>query len=660
MTTQAQDDEVSDVSIERLVLDVQTRGKHGLSTGIGDLITDGKVEQTMAGASQVELTVHDKGYEALNSGVFKTRVLINLDGVPFRLVEVSLIDVETLKLVFEHSLIAEMREHSKPLKVSRSNKTRAEFILQMLRELKQRYTFICPELHRKQPVAPATAQEVTQKTGELATEGESKRKEHESLKESGRGASAHGGHITVKGQPARSDQVAILDGCLQEASALGASDLAAEALVVALIQEQTVSWNKPGDPSQRGPLSLLDSTVRGIQAESGHGFIDPFNLKEITDHFMTAGFYKYGGAMDLAKQEPTASPSHIGTKVEGPAAEYPSSWNAEAKEIVKQFKGQGLSFSGTGGSSNNGSSAPREHRVTRTKEYEYTRGQPGEPEDTFSCALRLAEEVEWRFFVVGRKSGLQAVYYVQDDDLIKAKPRYIIDPETPGVGKVTFDVELGKRLIVLKSKRKAKPSEAQLEVRLDRWDAPPGTVIELKGYGPGDGKWLVDTIERSLYEASGTVHLRAPQAQVPEPRPETTTEMVPEGGGGSPSGHPVQQASASAKRNLASQHPELKTPVREVVASILTQWPNLQITSTISGNHASHSLHYEGRAADLASGDYGYMNRAAKWIAETMTGILTEGIHNPGLAVKDGKTVDGPSFYSAVWEGHRNHIHVGV
>jgi hypothetical protein len=43
---------------------------------------------------------------------------------------------------------------------------------------------------------------------------------------------------------------------------------------------------------------------------------------------------------------------------------------------------------------------------------------------------------------------------------------------------------------------------------------------------------------------------------------------------------------------------------------------------------------------------------------------LLELIHNtgsgPGYAVKDGRKVNGPQFYSGVWAGHANHVHVAA
>lgn len=110
---------------------------------------------------------------------------------------------------------------------------------------------------------------------------------------------------------------------------------------------------------------------------------------------------------------------------------------------------------------------------------------------------------------------------------------------------------------------------------------------------------------------------------------------------------------------LKHSHPELRPGVIAVVAVILARFPELQITSTNTGSHATNSLHYEGRAVDLAASP-AYMNKAARWIARYLTGTLTEGIHNPGLSVKDKHKVP-PSFWgSETWADHTDHIHIGV
>lgn len=75
--------------------------------------------------------------------------------------------------------------------------------------------------------------------------------------------------------------------------------------------------------------------------------------------------------------------------------------------------------------------------------------------------------------------------------------------------------------------------------------------------------------------------------------------------------------------------------------------------------HAKNSLHYQGRAFD-ASGSLKNMGAFSAYLRENYTAQLTEGIHNPGLSVKNGKAVP-PSFWGiTTWVAHANHVHVGI
>lgn len=94
------------------------------------------------------------------------------------------------------------------------------------------------------------------------------------------------------------------------------------------------------------------------------------------------------------------------------------------------------------------------------------------------------------------------------------------------------------------------------------------------------------------------------------------------------------------------------------------------------GVHAAHSLHYAqgtggvGLAVDFGGVTPGVTPTTLKqmgdiWHTFFLVGAqLAELIHNqPGItkAVKNGKTVDGASFYGPVtWAAHKNHVHVAV
>lgn len=99
--------------------------------------------------------------------------------------------------------------------------------------------------------------------------------------------------------------------------------------------------------------------------------------------------------------------------------------------------------------------------------------------------------------------------------------------------------------------------------------------------------------------------------------------------------------------------------IRKVAGAVLGQFPGLSVTSTVGGSHVSGSYHYLGEAVDIA-GSSAVMHAASEWIKKTgLYRQLAEGIHNPNLSVSDGHFVD-PSFYSSVWAGHADHIHLAV
>ena len=61
---------------------------------------------------------------------------------------------------------------------------------------------------------------------------------------------------------------------------------------------------------------------------------------------------------------------------------------------------------------------------------------------------------------------------------------------------------------------------------------PPGSVVELDDVGPANGRWLVRTVERGIFDAAATVTLKRVTKPLPEPAATTTTVTL---GGGSSS-----------------------------------------------------------------------------------------------------------------------------
>jgi hypothetical protein len=72
-----------------------------------------------------------------------------------------------------------------------------------------------------------------------------------------------------------------------------------------------------------------------------------------------------------------------------------------------------------------------------------------------------------------------------------------------GIG---FDYDLGK-----------KGATVEIPAMVGLWLAPPGSIIVLQEMGPLDGRWLVNTFSRSLFNSQANINLSKPQPTLPEP-----------------------------------------------------------------------------------------------------------------------------------------------
>lgn len=485
------EDRGSDVTIDKLVLDVVSRKRRSLDTRIDAAIVSGEIVQSMSEAPSLTLDVLDPDDELLLSGMFDYRIDVELDGIPFRLVTVERGDDGILTLTFEHRLVAYMREHTRARKFSRGSFTRAEAAKILMGEIKKAgpIRFVSLSLHRKQPIE--------------SVKDVPARKARDTRRESG---FSDGTDVKVGGRSLRRSQLKVADELLATAASHNAPPKATLALIEAGIVESGLRNLNYGDRDSLGVLQVRVST--------SHSAAKSRDVAWCAAKFLEDGFWGRGGAISLAKRNPSMSAGEVAQNVQGSGV--PSAYGNvkdDAQAVIDAWGGGGGSF-GAGG--------------TYWKRYEFRRGQPGTPptkENTWEALTRWASEVRWRFFVVGART----VYFSNDNDLMKSRARYTIDRDSEGVVSFTFSLEVGRRSVARKGRRDPKPSTATLHARIDRWAAPPGTVIEVKGFGPADDRWLVDSVRRPIFEAEGEISLRQPQKQLPEPRSEQGTRGAAEG-----------------------------------------------------------------------------------------------------------------------------------
>jgi len=501
----------ADLRIENLVLDARSLSS-AKDPNITASLIDARVDQSLtAGAPMLQLDVLDSDRYLLTSGILNDTVDVTLDKIPFRLVEADFDGADILSMMFEHRLVAYCRSHKRPRKFSRGSFTRAEAIFAMFREIKAMpFRFVAPDLTRRQPVA---------------IDKEERQEEKDRNRAPGFPANVklYGKSTTTPLSPGQVANAAkVLDTCRVRNAGEKATLAAVEACI---IEAPDFTNNTGGDSSSVGILQLLDIHLNGSAAVNG-GRRD---IELVVTLFLTRGFTGKGGAITIARDNPTWTAGQVAQEVQGSA--HPERYDMvrkQAQDIVAAYGG--------------GDFEGGDYEPGTRKAYEFTRGQPGKTEDTWVAGQRLASQVRWRLFIAGK----QTVYYASDATLMKSRPRYLIDPMTVGmVGHPRGPLELGGRTVLTRGRREPKPSKCELTVRMDRWAAGPGTVIEIADYGPYDGRWLVEGIDRPPFDSQATIQLRQPQKALKEP---DTTRNRSNGAASEAAGDAVSKVYAEAGR----------------------------------------------------------------------------------------------------------------
>lgn len=485
----------------------------------------------------------DEGWDPILAPNLLGRAMeVHLDGAVFRLVGVSYQHQnEEATLTFEDRIVYLLRRKRGERRASRAKVTRAQFILSLLREVDlTKPPFVCPELTVKQPIDKADQADQavralprasTRALRMIPLNGGGTLPPAQARADTGAGLPG-GGHtgtdsgsntttgtdLTVKGRKATPQQTRTGQQVLDACSQAGDNPRATKACVCACIVESEMQNLSGGDRDSRGVLQVRDSTA----APMG---IDNRNVTETVTAFLKRGFWGKGGAISIARKNPGMTVGKIAQNTQGSA--YPDRYDqvaAEAQKWLDAYGGGDLGATSEGGS--------------YRKSYQYAREKD---EDSWTAIQRLADEVAWRFFVVG-----EAVYFMSEQQLYRRRPRYEITADSDLLIDLQYDVDWGKPA-----------SECTATVALDRWGAPPGAVMLLSGFGPPDGRWLVASIRRDWFSPTAELTLKQPGKQKLEPaaeRAQRAATATQNGNGaaadGSASGRVYNEAKAISDRAL--------------------------------------------------------------------------------------------------------------
>lgn len=504
MSTAAQgytDDElkifrIGDNDIQALmakILSLGTRGTEDTSrrgtvkVNLRPTVTDAAFEDAIDRTPTFTMTIHDPDWELLNLGALEQPFDINPGNIPhrwYRLVRFSVNDND-ISLTFETRNAVYMAMHKRPFKTSRNKATRAQFIQSMLKKVKVvRIKMYCPQLTKKQKQAKLTADSRRQRT-----------------ERRGQGLTS-ADKIEVQGSPANSTQLDTINKALEAGMDVGAPTLVMVSALMTLYVESNVGTTTTGNPPYVGPFQQRHS-------DGWPGTGDAYkDAKGNGKQGVKQGGY-YGWAIPIYNKNPNVDLGLFCATVQGVVgstnplnsgyAQKANKFRDDAQKAVEKYTG-----SDVGGDTTSGTETSR-------AKFEFMVGDPDGPrgENYLGAAYRLAEEVNWRAYWVR-----DVLHYMSEEDLFKAKARTRLRRFENGVEHVNFEWDRGKKL-----------QEMILQVRMERWVCPCGTVVIFDEGGPAQGRWLVAGIRRSMFDELGEITLRKPLREKLEPIKEASRSV---------------------------------------------------------------------------------------------------------------------------------------
>jgi hypothetical protein len=415
--------------------------------------------------------------------------------------------------------------------------------------------------------------------------------------------------LTIKGHKPTDDQKANMEKIITTAQEVkNSNDLSVMACIVAVIQESAAVNLRGGDGSSSGVLQVTATT--GVSHN-----VDPRDIEACVQEFMTKGFWNFGGAIHIARGNPSLSPGQIAYKVQGCAAQYATrynQWEEEAKKWLEAAQG-GRIQGGT---------------QTYRKQYPFKREKD---ENSWDCMQRLASDVKWRCFPVGR-----VLYYMSEVDLFKRRVAYHMTPDDDSLIEFTYDVDW---------RSKVPANQGVITVNLTRFGAPPGYPIELSGFGPPDGRWLIISVRRDWFSPIAEVTIRQPIVPSPEPAPETGTRSS----GGAETDGSGMKLYKECRRIHRAGGTYVYGGGHGSPLSSLTSGQGLDCSSSTSLALYRAGL-WDHQATARVSGDFNSWGRQGR-------GNIFTVCYNSGhvyIRFESGLSVDAQRFDTSSWSGDKN------
>lgn len=444
----------------------------GVAITLDEAQLSGTITRSLDGASSLEFEVYDPAHALLAPRLLNNAADLRWEGMVFRLCRIEKVQDKT-RVQFEDRAAAVLRGFTKPMVAIRSaNMTRERFVSGLLAEARK-------ELPGLRFMAPSTRTRTPITTSKKAKTPQTRRVERDY------GLSPQA-RLTVQGKAATREQIQNMQAVLDVGVSRKVSRKVLVAAVATIIVE---SWAKNLTYGDRDSVGLF-------QQRPSQGWPASRDIGRDATAF-------YQAAVKLDAQKPNLPVGDLCQGVQRSA--FPdryAKWASEAEAAVTAYMGAGEADNVTAPASSGGS-------------YEFRRGGlSGEREDTWESTGRLAEEVQWRRFIVG-----DVFYFTTDQELLRSQPVLVAEEGQRGIDWIDYTIDIGEPV-----------STATLEGLATGMVSEPGTVVEIRGSGPADGRWLVSEWTRDIFSPQATTTLTSPRKPLPEPPADKDTPAGESGG----------------------------------------------------------------------------------------------------------------------------------
>lgn len=475
--------------------DFHLQMRRGAGIQIESSITSAIIDRTIDGASSLTVTVDDEVNRTIQlSGMLGHGVDVNLDGLYFTLVGVKKTG-RAVTLTFEEREVNLLRKYKSFIMAQRWSKqnpqgiTRAQFALRMIREVKEvDLKWTIPELHIHQAVSDLTANQYLIGPDLQPTPGSNQVQDATTaMQERSKGIALDNSQLKVRGASAQRWQIKNANIILQTGDAANASRKVMIASMMTAIDESSFYNYPKGYPSGTGIFQQNPAywpATANIATDAAAFFK---RCKQMNADFPNVSL---ATLCYLVQHNKAGASAYAPFEQEGTA--FVNAYDHVVGDSQATQYAQGAQI-------DQGTNLFIRGQISKAK------GMSGQyimtPENSWNCLQRIAQEVNWRCFIVSGR-----VYFISEHWLFKSKPFMTISEDSDGIDWIDYDYDEGKH-----------KATCTITAHLKRWSAPPGSTIDITDMGIIDGKYLVEEISRSLYDTIATITASKPLPILPEP-----------------------------------------------------------------------------------------------------------------------------------------------